>query len=161
PKIIKVDCHREIPGTDIDVLIETTEEIMIGQVKPYLSFDPSEKQSILNNFDLIEKYLSEVKKPFSKILFLMSREPSDSDVVFLKDVLPKEGGIVSLNGYIEEKESDFVLEYSRNHIQIIYLDEILEKLDSDGNYEGLIDQLKMIFIKKETIPFEKGSFLWD
>src|SRR5208283_2299913 len=38
PKIIKVDCHREIPGTDIDVLIETTEEIMIGQVKPYLSF---------------------------------------------------------------------------------------------------------------------------
>jgi hypothetical protein len=159
--IINFDCHRDIPDTDIDVFVETPDEIMIGQVKPYFFFDPDERKSILKNFDLITKHFSESGKPNFKILFLMSRKIPDSEIYFVVKDLPKGNEMVPLDGYIEKKEQKVIAEFTKNHIKIIYLDEILEKLESNGNYDGMINQMKIIFMKKEINPLHKESFLWQ
>ena len=160
-KIVDIDFHKEIPDTDIDVLLETPKKIIIGQVKQHLSFDPDEIKSILNNFNLIEKHLKEVKKPFFKYLFLMSSDIPKSEIKFMLKDLPKSNEIISLDGYIELSEQQIQAELAKNGISIIYLSQILEKLETDGNYSGLINQMKMIFIKKEFDPFDKESFLWE
>ncbi len=159
--IVDIDCHREIPGTDIDVLLETQKKIIIGQVKTHLSFDPNEMKSILKNFDLIEKHLKKVNKPISKILFLMSREIPESEFEYILEDLPRGEGVIPLNGFIEQKEQQEKAELTNKKINIVYLDEIFEKLESEGNYSGLIMQMKMIFIKKEFDPFDKERFLWE
>jgi hypothetical protein len=160
-QIINIDFHKEIPGTDIDVLLETQNRMIIGQVKPYLSFDPEELKSILTNFNLIEKHLKDVKKPFLKQLFLMANDSPTSEIQFIIEDLPKNNEIIPLDGYIENTEEKIQAELTKNGIGIMYLGEILEKLETDGNYSGLINQMKMIFIKQEFDPFDKESFLWQ
>lgn len=156
-KIADIDCHREISETDIDVLFETTDKTIVGQVKPYLSLNPDERKSILKNFSIIDKYLQKKKKPVSKILFLMSREIPDSEIIFAIEDLPIDEGIIP----IEKRELEELAEFTKNQIKIIYLDEIFQKLESEGNYSGLINQMIVIFIKKEFDPFDKERYLWE
>lgn len=159
-KIIDFECHKDIPNTDIDVLVETDDKILIGQVKPYLSFDPAEKESILKNFDLITEHLIEAKKPFSKFLFLMTKEVPDSEIGFMIDDIPKQD-MIPEDGFIETKQKQIIDDFTKAHINIKYLDDILEKFKIDGSYDGLVNQMGVIFIKKNINHFDNDSFLWE
>ena len=114
----------------------------------------------MNNFNVIAKHLIESQKPLKMFLFLMSREIPDSEIAFVVIDLPKESDLTPLDGYIEEREDQVIGEFTKNQIKIIYLDEILKKFETEGNYDGMINQMKVIFNKKEMNPFENESFLW-
>lgn len=68
----RVDFHRDIESTDIDVIGETENRIIIFQAKASMSFDSSEHKKILDNFSTISDNIKKGNKTIRKILFILN-----------------------------------------------------------------------------------------
>ncbi|MDD4127780.1 MAG: hypothetical protein PHV39_08880, partial [Methanomicrobium sp.] len=165
-KILTLDVHHKIPGTDIDVYAKTEEQIIIGQVKSSLSFRPEDNKSILENFKKVIKHLQDEKINHRKILFIINSQHSNFELsIPLPDINFEnfEGDICAISTNIDNnrKISEIEIFFKEHNVEIIFLDNMVEKLKPVKCYQDLIEKLKLIFIEEELNLFDSEELLWE
>lgn len=145
-QIVDIECHKDIKKTDIDVLIETEESIIIAQVKSFFSFDPDENRIIRNHFKQINEEYQNKNKKIIKILVCMDHEIHDSEIAFLIDEKMKKKKQFAITDHdIEDYRTIITREFAKEKITVMYRMEIQEQLKIEKGYDVLITSLNKIF----------------
>ncbi|MEA2075265.1 MAG: hypothetical protein U9O85_05980 [Euryarchaeota archaeon] len=69
--LTKLDFHRDLKSTDIDVIGETEDSVIIFQVKTNLSFNSEEHEKILENFSKVLESIETKDKKIKRVHYLI------------------------------------------------------------------------------------------
>lgn len=144
--IVNIECHNNIQKTDIDVLIETKDSILIAQVKSFFYFNPAENDKIREHFRLINDNYKQRNKQILTFLVFMDYEIHDSEIVYLfEEKLKVTNELEITNQDIENQREKITQEFSRDKISVIYRIEIQKQLVNGKKTEDLVKLFNKIF----------------
>jgi len=152
--LYQLDFHRDHKkSTDIDVLGETKNCVIIVQVKPNLSFDSDENKKILENFSKISKG---VPKSIKKVLFVIKEEiPEGEEHKLWEDEKIPKGGIITITVEdIENKKQEIINFFKTNNVEIVFLRTFKERLTNEAQYYDLLDKLNIVFSEVKKSEYE-------
>jgi hypothetical protein len=144
--IVNIECHSSVQKTDIDVLIETKDSMLIAQVKSFFYFNPTENDKIREHFKLINENYKQQNKQIRTFLVFMDYEIHDSEIAYLFDDQLKTSNVLEItNQDIENQRAKITQEFLRDHISVIYRMDIQKQLASEKKYGELILLFNKIF----------------
>jgi hypothetical protein len=141
-KIENIECHSSIQNTDIDVLIETQDSIIIAQVKSFFYFNPKENEKIREHLRLISENYKRQNKQIKTFVVFMDHEIHDSEIVYLFKATKK---LEITNQDIEDHREKITQEFLRDKITVIYRIEIQTQMSNEKKYGELILLFNKIF----------------
>jgi hypothetical protein len=144
--IVNIECHSSIQKTDIDVLIETKDSILIAQVKSFFYFNPTENDKIREHFKSINENYKQQNKQIKTFIVFMDYDIHDSEIAYLFDEKLKTSSVLEItNQDIEKQRKKITQEFLRDNISVKYRVEIQKQLVSEKKYGELISLFNKIF----------------
>ena len=145
-KIVDIDCHCDIKTTDIDVLIETDDSIIVAQVKSFFYFNSEENKRIKDYFKQISvKYQFKNKKIIKIIVFMDTGIHKSEEHFLICKTMEERNECTGFSIDLESEREDITNDFSKENIDVIYRIEIQEQLKRDKKYRNLIESLNKIF----------------
>lgn len=136
---VLVDIEKDIKSTDIDIMAETKQNLILIQAKNSFP-SKSESDEIIAHFKKATKYVKSNKK-IKKVLFLINDEPSFESIGEIEEDEADEGifgtDMEHVKNHISEK-------LSNESIEIRYYSELKKKL-SGRSYNQFLNKLDKIF----------------
>jgi len=153
--IQSIDVRQEIGITDIDVRVETNDELIIVQAKNTFHFDSKSQSEIVQHFEKIVG-LIESKKHIRKMLFVVEDEINENDAIMY---LEKEGKVsrniaVTPQEIGKEREDAIKSLGENNNIEVKFLTELYDVLNKQENKE-FICKIRESFRKISERTYEE------
>ena len=147
--LVRLDFHKSLRTTDIDVIGETEDTIIIFQVKTNLSFNPEEHKKILENFRKAIRSIDIKNKKVRKILFVLNEQVLDS--IFLIDEEALRKGPVSIDvKTLESKKWELIQFFKKKDIEVVFLKNLKDMLEKKHQYGDFLNKLNIIFVEGEN-----------
>jgi len=147
--LTKLDFHRDLKSTDIDVIGETEDSVIIFQVKTNLSFNSEEHEKILENFSKVLESIETKDKKIKRILFIPNDliPKAESNKLWEDEEISKRGVITYYD--IENKKQEVIRFFQTKKVETIFWKDFKEKLKGEGQYSDLLNKLNFIFPESE------------
>ena len=141
-----IDIHREIGDTDIDVIIEKDDAMIIIQVKS--SFDFDDYEDVIKHFRKVMKNLKTTKKKVEKVLFVMQDElPLHAEKMGYHTEFEDGEEIIVVDNYDIKREC--LDAFNDEGIRILLLKDIECLLKENDMYRDLLTKIKDIYSRSD------------
>jgi hypothetical protein len=148
--LIRLDFHRDLESTDIDVIGETKDSIIISQVKTNLSFSSEEHEKILENFSKVVDSIEIKDKKVRKILFILNDHIPEAEINKLWEDEEIFKRCIITDYDIENKKQEGIRFFQTRNVKTLFLKDLKEKLKGEGQYSDLLNKLNLIFPESES-----------